>query len=383
MTRCGQTQTRRKRKEAFKALQAVLDDVIAGFVMAVEEARMPDRFRQKATHHRFSDLIVRKAKRKHKKSQNGKRQCEEADIDLKDPGAYDVTLDDTGDEALACVGHRPISKLVKTGAVTYDKYCWVGNIYRGGWGTAEAVSEGDEYHCHKFDFFVESLAVVSDGATEAPTSAPTLAPTHEWYLLEHRGTTKAVQCVPGESKIQCASNDGENCHLYNGTEWDSIGTNNSPIIQYNDTTNPVVKTCPGWIGSDGEDPCYELSCYDDGDDDVVAPSQLSGPVGSQLSSPVDTGIYVTDYNLGAASDGAVYKCNTGHKKCQVNAAGSRDKFTEVAPADMPDDLIMVPAEDFTANAADGSFSTQGNFFIYTRSDGRLRHKIPFAHPGQQ
>jgi len=367
MTRCSYAQKRKKRQEAFKSIIAGMKetgDTAPAWKTPLDDAPMSSKFRSKASVLGVNDLDVGVAKRKLKKNGNGAEVCEEADIDLRNAGAYDVVIEDAGDEALACLGKRPISKLVKKTETTYDKYCWNGHPKFGSWSAAAEVPEGAEYMCGRFEFFVESMAVVSDGATDAPTASPTLAPTPDWYLMQHDGIGKAVQCA-GPNQVQCASDDGVVCNQYNGTEWEAVGTNDAPVVS-ND--NPIVMDCPGWVGEDGEDPCHELQCY-------LSAGQLSGG---------DTGVYTTEYNLALSTGtGAVYKCNHGHRKCAVSSAGARLKFVEVAPADMPDDLIFTPAEDFQATADDGSFFTEGNYFVYLRADGRLEHRLPFAHPAQQ
>jgi len=367
MTRCSIGQIRKKRQEAMKAIVDGMLEVGNGapaFLSALADLGMPDRLNTKASALGFTDMDVRKSKQKVKKNENGKNQCTEADVDLRDPGAYDVMVELIGDEALACVGKRPVSKLVKKTSTTYDKYCWSGNPSSGSWDAPVEVPEGTEYTCGRFDFFVESMAVVSDGATDAPTAAPTLSPTPNWYFMEYNGAGKALQCA-GANEIQCASDDGATCNVYSGTAWDTLGTNDDPVVS-NDS--PVVKTCPGWVSSGGEDACEELQCY-------MQASQLSGGL---------PGVHTTDYNMGISDTGAVYKCNHGHRKCSVSTADARHKFVRVpTPADMPNNLIFVPAESFSANATDGSFSVEGNHVVYTTTDTRLEYRIPFAHPAQQ
>jgi len=368
MSRCSDSQIQAKRQEVFKAVIQGMKEVsssgLISFKLGLSEAAMPHKFKTKASNVGVADMDVRVSKKKFKKSGSGKAQCEEADVDLRDAGAYDVVMESVDDDALACVGKRPISKLVKKSATSYHKYCWTGNAMFGSWSPAEMVQTGDEYTCGKFEFFVQSMAVVSDGATDAPTMAPTLAPTPSWFLMDHNGGSKAVQCA-GDNQVMCASDNGVTCGQYSGEPWDTIGTNDAPVVS-NDS--PVIMTCPGWISSSGKDPCHELDCYSE-----LEVSQLSG------GSPV----YTTKYNMGTADDESVYKCNHGHHKCAVNTPGSRSKFTEVAPADMPDNLIFVPAEDFTASLTDGSFKTEGNLVIYKTADTRTEHHMPFAHPSQQ
>jgi len=367
--KCTFAQLRSKRKEAMKEIAAGMKEegvVTPAWQTSLADVAMPNKMKNKADTLNIIDIHMRMSKLKFNKNQDGKKQCEEADVDLRNAGAYDIMMDLIGDEALACVGKRPVSKLVKKTSTTYDKYCWNGNPAKGSWGQAGEVQEGDEYTCGNFDFFVESMAVVSDGATDAPTLAPTLAPTKAWFLMEYNGSGKAVQCA-GDDMIQCASDDGTTCNVYTGTAWGPVGTNDDPVVS-ND--NPIVLNCPGWISADGKDACDSLDCYGE----EVEASQLSGGL---------TPVYTTDYNMGISDADAVYKCNHGHRKCSVCTADARHKFVEVVPADMPDNLIFSPAESFSANATDGFFFVEGNYVVYKTADTRLEHRIPFAHPAQK
>jgi len=347
----------KKRKAAFKAALAV----VSSFQVIMAEAGMPSKFVEKTTG-KYSELKVRKSaqKTKNKASASGQEQCTEADVDLRDAGAYDVVLEAAGDEALACLGKRPIATLAYVSEGAYSKTCW--DPASKAWGPAVQVVDGDEFVCSGYDFFVQSMAVVSDGATDAPTSSPTLGPTPDWYFMQFGDLGKAVQCGDA-NMIVCASDDGVNCNNYTGTAWESVGTNDAPIVS-NDS--PKEMACPGWISA-GVDPCTKLGCY------LTA---------QELSGGADDGVHTTDYNMGIADDDKVYKCNSGHRKCMVNTPQARFKFVEVPVADVPA-ITMVPAENFSANATDGSFSIEGNRVVYVRSDERLKHKIPFADDAQQ
>lgn len=181
--------------------------------------------------------------------------------------------------------------------------------------------------------------------------------------MEHDGVGKAVQCA-GDDTLRCASDNGQDCNVYTGTPWQAVGSNDAPVVSNDD---PVEMGCPGWISDDGKDACYELGCYSE-----ISAQQLN------FAEPV----YTFDYSMGADTEGNVYKCNSGYRKCMVNTAGTRFKFTEIASVDVPA-IQMYPAETFTAEVPDGDFSTSGNKVIFTRSDGRLQHMMPFAPDSQQ
>merc|ERR1719498_67047 len=143
----GASSVRHKRRKVFTDLVKR----IANFLVDVEEAGMPAKFVNRAKG-KYEMKVQRARKNKTKRnSPSGKVQCEEADVDLRLEGAYDVVLDEAGDSALACLGKRPIANMDFVSEGVYNKKCW--NREAGLWGPVTEVRDGDEFACSGYDFF--------------------------------------------------------------------------------------------------------------------------------------------------------------------------------------------------------------------------------------